>query len=510
MRRSIVVLAPLLLVYLLLVRRFDFLCDDAFISFRFARHLVEGQGLRFNLGAEPVEGYSNFLWVIWNALAMRLGVDPAVGSRLASLACGIHLLVSVVSFASRRLGGTTAGAVAGLFLASLAPFAAWTTGGLATMPFAWALFLAYERFAGAERPRPLTAGLFALAACLLRSDGPVFVAMVFGSAVLASGRDRRAETFRAAARSALVVIAGLLPYHVWRVAYFGDWVPQTARVKVTFTAVAMEQGAKYLATLLATFPSLLLALFLPAARPAPPARPIARATTLAAATGYIYVLVVGGDWMALGRFVVPVLPFIAIAFAARAAPRPEATRLSARTVLALVVIALSWPGAFDRAPVPHRLLEALHFRWNSDVVHTEVGFWRAMREDLEELIELGHALRTCTKRGDSIVLGAIGAAAYYSELFVFDRNGLVTRTVTGTDGDEPARRSPGHLRNVDPLFFLSERPTILRAKVVPDSAAADAIRLPVPRHAGYARVVLPLDPAAGFAPGRSLVTIRRD
>ena len=40
-----------------------FLCDDAFISFRYARNLLEGHGLVFNPG-EYVEGYSNFLWTL--------------------------------------------------------------------------------------------------------------------------------------------------------------------------------------------------------------------------------------------------------------------------------------------------------------------------------------------------------------------------------------------------------------------------------------------------------------
>ena len=38
--------------------------DDAFISFRYARNLVEGAGLVWNPGEPPVEGYSNFLWVL--------------------------------------------------------------------------------------------------------------------------------------------------------------------------------------------------------------------------------------------------------------------------------------------------------------------------------------------------------------------------------------------------------------------------------------------------------------
>ena len=48
--------------YLALLLWFDWLCDDAYISFRYARHLGEGAGLRFNPGSEPpVEGFSNLL-----------------------------------------------------------------------------------------------------------------------------------------------------------------------------------------------------------------------------------------------------------------------------------------------------------------------------------------------------------------------------------------------------------------------------------------------------------------
>ena len=37
--------------------------DDSFISFRYAKNFVNGDGLVFNPG-ERVEGYTNFLWVM--------------------------------------------------------------------------------------------------------------------------------------------------------------------------------------------------------------------------------------------------------------------------------------------------------------------------------------------------------------------------------------------------------------------------------------------------------------
>src|SRR5438046_4061378 len=71
------------------------ICDDAFISFRYARNLVDGLGLRFN-AEEAVEGYSNFLWTMLCALAAALGMDPVSFAQWAGIACfgGTVLLVA--------------------------------------------------------------------------------------------------------------------------------------------------------------------------------------------------------------------------------------------------------------------------------------------------------------------------------------------------------------------------------------------------------------------------------
>ncbi|MGB7063098.1 MAG: hypothetical protein WBF13_12190, partial [Candidatus Zixiibacteriota bacterium] len=51
------------LILLFHVNYLRFVCDDAFISFRYAKNFVEGHGLVYNIG-EKVEGYSNFLWTL--------------------------------------------------------------------------------------------------------------------------------------------------------------------------------------------------------------------------------------------------------------------------------------------------------------------------------------------------------------------------------------------------------------------------------------------------------------
>ena len=64
-----------------------FVCDDAFISFCYARNLLEGHGLVYNPG-EYVEGYSNFLWVLeLTALGGAFGLRPEHTAPWLSVAC---------------------------------------------------------------------------------------------------------------------------------------------------------------------------------------------------------------------------------------------------------------------------------------------------------------------------------------------------------------------------------------------------------------------------------------
>ena len=50
-----------------LMWEFRWLCDDAFISFRYSKNLADGLGLRYNPADPEIEGYSNFLWVVYLA-----------------------------------------------------------------------------------------------------------------------------------------------------------------------------------------------------------------------------------------------------------------------------------------------------------------------------------------------------------------------------------------------------------------------------------------------------------
>lgn len=181
--------ALLLIVYLLGAARFNFLCDDAFIAFRYAKNLAQGHGLRFNLSeVPPVEGFSNFGWVLIMSGVEALRLDPAVCSRGLSVSCGMVLTLLLFRYVRRRIGLALFPAfLATLFFVTLPPVAVWSTSGLATMPFALLVFVAFEILTGdTDRRRAWSAALAGLAIVLLRTEGIAWALVL--AAVAATNR----------------------------------------------------------------------------------------------------------------------------------------------------------------------------------------------------------------------------------------------------------------------------------------------------------------------------------
>lgn len=505
-----------LLPYALLAWRFEWVCDDAYISFRYSRNLAEGLGLVYNPGRDvPVEGYSNFLWVLWLAVFERLGLDVPLAARWSSALCGALLVVLVARSARQSLGLSRAGTQAtALFLGTLPPVAVWATGGLAAMPMALLVTLVYERLlADAERPRGVQAGLFAVLVVLIRADGIAWVAMLGAAAFLAWLHERRPRRLALAAAQTVGLAALAFAVHVaWRLSYYGDWLPNTARVKAGFTWDRLARGLDYVAAWGLILPSVLLVLASGLRRwRAGTSRIWLPAWTVILGT-LAYAVWVGGDFMPFGRFVFPAIPFVGLVFAAtwQRLDRPDDgnTRRGRKAALSFgtLCIALSIATCFELDLVPGGVRARFHFRadrqWKG-----EVAQWREMRDNRELMEELGHALAQHTRPGESIILGGIGATGYYSRLFVYDKYGLVTPEVVRAGKVRPDA-SPGHDLRVQEEFFFGERPTYWGALVAPADTPLEW-RLPGPSDP-WRRVAHVEQLPLADAPGKVLRVIRFD
>ncbi|MEO6596775.1 MAG: hypothetical protein ABIP94_18670 [Planctomycetota bacterium] len=248
-------LGALLLATVVGAHQLAFLCDDAFITFRYVANAHDGIGLVWNAPPfQPVEGYTGFLWalVLWTTWSW-FGVAPPEAANVLSIACGV-VQFGVVAMAALRLrardGARLPDVVAFVALAAIVgnrTFLQWMTSGLETALFnaafiGWVLhaFRAPERRTGVWLC--IWSGAAAVAA-LTRPDGMLLVAATAGTAGLALLRRRL---------RLLPTLLGLLPlltviaHVVWRRCFYGEWLPNTYYAKVV--APWPEAGLRYFAS----------------------------------------------------------------------------------------------------------------------------------------------------------------------------------------------------------------------------------------------------------------------
>lgn len=468
---DLIVFAVLWIPYAALVRRFWFVTDDAYISFRYSKNLALGHGLRYNLGDHtPVEGYSNFLWVIICGIFEYFEMSIEFWPLLLSAACGSLLMWLVFLTIRKRLQASLPIAAAATLIWALhAPVAVYSTSGLATMPFMLLLFVTFERLVlrrGAIAP--IGAGLAALGLALLRVEGIYWAIVIISLAVFS--RWLASERFL----KPLLIVLGMLVigyglYLMWRYHYYGLVLPNTAYAKAGISAKRLVRGLNYVAVNVLT--QLTPLLVIPASMFILRKRRMAIGLPIVAMSlaFYAYAILVSGDFMAMGRFLVPGWAFttLLLAWMLRDIAGASKARHAVALPIAAVIIAVGLLPALDLHVVPHAFRQRFHFRhnWSREDYASEYSKWKYQKDHAIQFGVRGRALRRWLPSDAQLVIRGIGATGYYSRLFIHDRNGLVTREVAMLPPDDSRERSPGHDKTVDFLFFLKYNPDVLHVIV---------------------------------------------
>jgi arabinofuranosyltransferase len=222
-----------------------FISDDALISLRYAKRWMNGDGLTWTDG-ERVEGYTNFLWVVLTALLGKLG-GYVFGARLLGT-IGVLLAVFAAGFVpEKRRFSVPSALVGGGLLVTSAPLAIWAIGGLEQGLIAGLLAVVLRALAtleaGADWRRLMPAGLACAALVLVRADGFVLVGLALFGHALASRAVR--DGIVCSAKLALPTLIALALQLAFRLAYYGDFQPNTARVKLALTTARVSEGFTY-------------------------------------------------------------------------------------------------------------------------------------------------------------------------------------------------------------------------------------------------------------------------
>lgn len=442
--------------------------EDAYISFRYAFRLASGRGLTFNPD-EAVEGFSNPLWVLLAAGFEALGILPDRVMPLLSAACGALLLMSIRRTGDGLGASTWASLGAMLVAAVCAPFVHWSTSGLETMPTALAFWLMARGAALDDRPAAETA-VAAASLGLLRTEGIAWVVVLFGmGAGLRLVEGRRLDNLT---RPFAVATATWLLWFGWKWSYYGDWVSNVARAKVSPGPEVWLRGLRYAAAwhLVQLWP-----LLVPAAVLVAPRRTRGVWLGLLALAAPAWAAVVGGDYMAYFRFVVPSIAPAALCLAWLF---DRAGRGGA--VLVAVCAALSAAPLYDRIVTPDGLLRQVAVRGRGEGRMTYVrGQFRDPigTQPKRSLFLESQAISLLSAPGDRVVTAAIGYNGYFNpSLSLLDLCGLVSEEVAEREVEVSAADRPGHEKCTGPKTYLDEQPSLFGVHLSygdPEVAAKD-------------------------------------
>ncbi|RLK60060.1 dolichyl-phosphate-mannose-protein mannosyltransferase [Actinokineospora cianjurensis] len=333
--------------------------DDAAITFGYARNVADGYGPVLQPGLDPVEGYSNPVWMALLALGALVGLfdhgtifgvpDYVLFPKALGIACCAGIL-TLFYFAAKVLTRRPrlATLLAGAALAAMPSFVIWIVSGLENPVYALfvtAVATVLVRAIAADRllnwRTGVLAGVFAAGAALSRPDGAIYAGAFGIVALLFLRRDRIKQTFVACAISVGAFAVPFGAYLAYRWFTFHRLVPNTAVAKDQPLPALEDLGKPSLLVGYVGWAAALLVVGLVAAT-------LARRTpTRAQLAGLLVPLglavaafcVLQADWMGEYRFATPIWTLGALIAGVSLTVVWDASRLRARALLALGLVA---------------------------------------------------------------------------------------------------------------------------------------------------------------------------
>jgi len=243
----------------------------------------------------------------------------------------------------------------------------------------------------------------------------------------------------------VIFVAAVGAHLSWRKSYYGSWLPNTLGAKTGDVKAQLAGGTGYFSGFVEHEGPILYAILLGVAAALVYRHRAMLACTTLVAFGCIYVIVVGGDWMPLFRFMVPLLPFgyllTGVAIRGALEQRDRVVHVGF-AVLALVTTA-------------HRVERA-----NRDykrIIVQEKGFWDDAAGRTADWFRAREAERGRDDTYGAIALGDIGQIGYETGYPIFDVLGLVDPVISKLPGGYTRKTGPGythHFFTTKPRYFV--------------------------------------------------------
>ncbi len=480
MKRKFIIISFVLIVIVFIAHAIFLAApaEDSFISFRYAKNLVEGYGLTWNIGEPPVEGYTNFLWVLICAIGTILKYDIILFAQIIGVSASVLTLtyvykISILIGMEKRIALLPC-----IFLSISGPFAAWATSGMETNLFTLfvvcSTYQAIYFWKSGNSISLIISFILCLLATLIRPEGfGIYLLMLIIQFIFYLRSEPSAGNIKLLFVAALFYLIPFLFYFIWRFTYFGEFLPLTFYAKTGGTIFQWFRGLKYFGYFiihyLLPFLPMLIYLFLKRRelfsskkifflntlrKPFSLTRFIISFLILICLAYTSYIIYVGGDYMAMYRFYVPILPFIYILLAAGFILKKKSEGTSKNSLLAVVFILIALVGTIIQSTP----LEKIFFR-KPGITHGQYQGILTERWHSNRLTLIGKFFNRYKKsNNESLATGAIGALSYYSKLKVYDIYGLVDPHIAKMTMEDLGKGFPGH-EKIDLLYTLSKKPT---------------------------------------------------
>jgi hypothetical protein len=467
--------------------------DDAYIFFRYAENIANGYGIVWNIGEQPVEGYTSFLYLAILITAKLLSFDLelfAIIIGIISSALTLYLTYLIYEKLYAQLLTHTYTNVITVIILALSPaYAYWASAGMETALFSMFLMLTFYFFLkysnlsreinGSKEIKysksyltgwTISNGILFGFLCMLR-----FEAILFFLAALYYLMKREKSFIRLSINTNVILFAaGFIiifgTYFIWRWSYFGYFFPNTYYAKTGGGLQQLTGGFLYIIKALRLFYGfgwiliIIMIFFLRKNLFTENSRFLFAIGVISLVT----TILLGGDHFHLGRFILPVLPMLLVFFPPALdkflAYKTKSFNLKPTYKVLLLIIIF-----FIILVIKPVYKEALSGFQNILKGEKEIIVVYDSSCD-EEIIDwqhgwiiIGNKLKQIADKDDYIAAVPIGAIGYYSKINVIDMVGLVDPVIAHENFSPDAVRkwTPGHTKG-DGKYILSRKPKYIQ------------------------------------------------
>lgn len=246
-RQKIIILAVFFSFFYLFVCQIQaiwpFTIDDMYISLRYAKNWADGLGLLWNAGEAPVEGYSNFSFVLLGRIALNLGLNPVL--LLKSLGVvGLFFSCIAIYNLSRFWFLAHIAIIPCVWLLAYKGQILWSVSGLETTCYqalvAMSVVFIFKGLGYNVYPQPRTSynykffiasGLMQAIAAFTRPEAPAIAALFACLLLFHFLNTGSRKTRKGFILFVMVFIACYAPYFLWRMSYYGRFFPNPVYCK---------------------------------------------------------------------------------------------------------------------------------------------------------------------------------------------------------------------------------------------------------------------------------------